>query len=154
MTTSTRLLLTTLAAASLIACGGGAPATNAPSGGAAAADSSPLGQQLARGGKVYDDQCSSCHGDKGQGDGSVPGVAGGNWLPEAPPAGAKSRTEKFVTAQDVFDFTKRAMPKGGVGSLKDEDLWAVTAWELSKTGVDLGGAPLDATKAKDLKLRK
>ena len=61
---------------------------------------------------------------------------------------------KFVTAQDVFDFTKRAMPKGGVGSVTDEDLWAVTAWELSKSGVDLGAASLDGARAKDVKLRK
>jgi cytochrome c len=137
--------------AALAACGGGAPAAKAPSAGAAPKSAT---EQVAIGAKSYGDNCSSCHGDKGEGDADSPVLVGSSALPEAPPKDSKLRSTKFVTAQDVFEFSKAQMPKGGIGSVSDDEIWAITAWTLKENGVQWGDALLGPANAKEIKLRK
>ena len=59
-----------------------------------------------RGGPLYVQYCSKCHGNAGQGNDKAPPVVGQNALPPDPPAVAKYRKSQFHTARDVFDFVK------------------------------------------------
>jgi mono/diheme cytochrome c family protein len=120
----------------VVACGGsGSPAPKAPTpasetsatespsqpeNGAAGGSADPLAQvgqeEIARGAKVYEDQCSFCHGDDAMGQGKTPGLRGD---------GAMSR---FASNQELFDYTKAEMPKNDKGTLSDADTAAVLAW--------------------------
>jgi cytochrome c len=152
------LVATTLfASAALAACGGGKPgAKSAKGGGAPMAIPGAPGpaEQLAKGGKSYADNCSTCHGDKGEGDAPSPAIIGNGALPEAPAKDAELRKSKFVTAQDVYDFTVKTMPKDGVGTVPGDEIWAITAWTLKQNGVEWGTDPLGPANASTVKLRK
>ncbi len=148
---------TLVATAALVGCGGGKPgAKSAKGGGAPLAIPGAPGpaEQLAVGGKSYADNCSTCHGDKGEGDAPSPAIIGNGALPEAPSKDAELRKAKFLTAQDVYDFTVKTMPKDGVGTVTADEMWAITAWTLKQNGVEWGTDPLGPTNAKTIKLRK
>jgi mono/diheme cytochrome c family protein len=118
------------------ACGGGQNEANAPH----PADQVAWGEQL------FAKECADCHGKQGEGH-DAPALVGKNALPLDPPAGAKLRKSQFHTAQDVFDFVKKAMPPKEVGSLSDEQIAAILAFDLKANGVDLVGKHVDATTA-------
>lgn len=133
----------------LSGCGGGAePAASPASGGGSSGGDGGkvLAAQIDEGGTVYKDHCASCHGTKGEGD-SAPAIAGAAALPIAPPSGAKTRKGEFKNAADVEAFVKSAMPIDASGTLTDAQAYAVVAWELHKTGTQLGGVALDAATA-------
>jgi cytochrome c5 len=134
-----------LAFALAIGCGGGdraaetTPASTEPPAGETAAPAEPpaeavppatepagagLQEQLAQADKVWDDSCSVCHGDGGEGKGKKnPAVVGGKAL------------GKFKTGADLLAYVKEKMPKDDPGSLSEAEYLAATAWMLSKNGV-------------------
>ncbi len=125
----------------LLACGGsGSPANDAAV--AKAKKQSPTGA------KVYKSECAGCHGSQGQGLGGTPEVMGPTALPLK---GVGGDIGPFKTAQDVFDYVKKEMPlpKSKVGSLSDEEYWAVVEYMLvgSKRKVSPG---LSAENAADV----
>ncbi len=132
------------AAALVVACGGGKPDANAPH----PADQVAWGQQL------YAKECASCHGDQGEGGKGMnaPAVVGKNALPLDPPAGSKYRKGQFHTAQDVFNYVKKAMPPDNPGELTDEQYAAIIAFDLKANGVDVTGKHIDATTASSIVL--
>ena len=65
--------------------------------------------QATRGGKVYADNCATCHGEDMKGGGGIPGLAG--------PDFQFSWDKKPVGA--LFDYAKANMPPGQAGSLTD-----------------------------------
>jgi S-disulfanyl-L-cysteine oxidoreductase SoxD len=138
------------------ACGGGQAAeSSGPSTPAAAAGKTDtFAAQVDHGQKLYGEKCASCHGAGGEG-GKAPRVVGidKGALPLDPPAGAKYRKTQFKTAADVADFVVKNMPPGGDSSLKEEDYWAILAFDLHANGVDLPHK-LDAPSAKDVVLHK
>ena len=143
------LLLSSLLLPLAMGCGGSADSAagpNVPGTGAGADSGKALAAQIDEGSTVYKDSCSSCHGTKGEGD-SAPAIVGMKALPLAPPAGAKTRKTEFKNAADLESFVKSAMPIDAPGSLTDAQAFAVVAWELHKTGTDIGGVPLDASNA-------
>ena len=95
-------------------------ATETPAADPGAGGSDPLAQvsqdEIARGAKVYEDQCSFCHGDDAMGQGKTPALKGD---------GAMSR---FASNKELFDYTKAEMPKNDKGTLSDADTAAVLAW--------------------------
>jgi cytochrome c len=131
--------------------------------------------QASQGATVFANECASCHGDRGQGVGSVPAVLGAGALPETPrnsmsssdpasgdpqllqlqaqarPAGAAWR-DPFITAQDLFTFLTTHMPKGRVGELKQTDYWAVTRFMLAVQGANMPTAGTDAANANSIKI--
>jgi ubiquinol-cytochrome c reductase cytochrome c subunit len=143
----------------VVACGGG----NAESGGAttpaSSSGSGPAPQtfaaQVEHGQKLYGEKCASCHGAGGEGSANAPRVVGVDKgaLPLDPPAGAKYRKTQFKTAADVAGFVVKAMPPGGDPSLKEEDYWAILAFDLKANGVELPHK-LDASNAKEVVLHK
>jgi cytochrome c len=91
--------------------------------------------QIDEGKKLYGKHCAKCHGDNGQGGKKAPPVVGKDALPLDPPANAKLRTDKFHTAADVGTFVAKNMPLKKGGSLKEDEYWAILAFDLSANGV-------------------
>jgi mono/diheme cytochrome c family protein len=125
--------------------------------------------KASQGATVFATECAGCHGDRGQGVGSVPAILGEGALPETPrnsaasdsasgdpqllqlqaqarPAGAAWR-DPFRTAQDLFTFLTTHMPKGRVGEVKPQDMWALTSFMLAVQGANMpptGAGPANA----------
>jgi PQQ-dependent dehydrogenase (methanol/ethanol family) len=96
----------------------------APAGGFTAA-------QAARGGAVYMQSCSECHGAH------LEGQAG-------PPLTGESFDALYGqgTAAELYDFTSRQMPQNAPGSLTQAQYLDVTAYLLARNGMPAGSAPL------------
>ena len=75
-------------------------------------------------------------------------------LPRDPPAGAKGRTVKLGSAQDLFAYVKAEMPPLAPGSLNDEDAWAVVAHVLRENGKDWGADDLGPKNASALAIHR
>lgn len=134
-------VLLSLALASALACGGGdkgadtTPSANQAGGDQGAAGS--LSEQLAQADKVWEESCTTCHGESGEGKGRKnPAVVGGKAL------------DKFKDAGELLTYLREKMPKDDPASLPERDYLAITAWLLSKNG-KLGDAtsPLTAESA-------
>jgi len=140
------------------ACGNSPPANTGGTGGDTSGGgggggtaSGGVDAQIAQGKSLYAENCASCHGANGEGKGA-PAVVGKAALPLDPPSGAKQRKGQFKTAADVFEFTKKTMPPGAGGSLKDDEYWAILAFDLKANGVALD-KKLDASNAASVHLR-
>ena len=149
-------LLAPLFALSLAGCGGASssappppppPAAAAPTASAAPAT---FAEQVELGGKLYGENCASCHGASGSG-GKAPPVVGlsKGALPLNPPATAKYRKSQFKTVADVADFAVKTMPPTAPGSLSGEQYWAILAFDLKANGINLE-KKLDGTVAQGL----
>ncbi|HEY4122213.1 MAG TPA: cytochrome c [Byssovorax sp.] len=103
-----------------------------------AAGESPAAAQIARGQQVFAQKCAKCHGAGGEGGKDAPALVGAKALPLDPPPGAKHRTAKFHTGADVATFVKANMPGDAPGTLTDEELTAVLAFDLKANGVNVG----------------
>jgi mono/diheme cytochrome c family protein len=112
------------------------------------------------GANVFAAECAKCHGQRGEGIGSVPAILGPGALPEYPrsavgandpaqsdpqllqiqaqsrPAGAAWR-DPLRTAQDLFTFLTTHMPKGNVGGIKQADTWTLVNFMLAAQGAAL-----------------
>lgn len=130
-----------LAAALTFSCGGAQTGAQARS----VADAK---KRTPEGASVFERQCAGCHGKSGEGLGSAPALMGPSALPlYAPgdpaatagqqPSGESSEPgepvrQPFRTAEDLHAYVKEWMPlpKDRIGSLKDEDYWAVVNFIL------------------------
>jgi len=107
----------------------------------------PAGSGSAERGKaVYDAQCMACHGanlEGGIGDRLIGGrgTLAGNDPTKAP---VKTVESYWPHATTLFDYIKRAMPLTAPESLSDDDVYAVTAYILSRANIVPGDATLDA----------
>jgi len=128
-----------LGSLSLVACATTepAPATASASSAATAAPAS-FADQVAAGGKLYGENCASCHGASGEG-GKAPRVVGlkEGALPLDPPADRKYRKTQFVTVADVANFVVANMPPKKAGSLPADQYWDILAFDLHANGIDL-----------------
>lgn len=113
-----------------------APAAAEPSDAPPAAAS--FDDQVARGQALYGQHCASCHGADGTGD-SAPAVVGPGVL------------TRFANAAEVFAFASEKMPGNAPGSLTDEDMLAILAFDLHANGIALE-APLAPANAADISL--
>jgi len=76
---------------------------------------------------LYQQQCASCHGDKGQG-GIANRLAGGGGLNTTTPIKTVGSFWPYPTT--IFDYTRRAMPHKAPQSLSNDQLYAATAYIL------------------------
>jgi cytochrome c len=76
---------------------------------------------------LYQQQCASCHGDKGQG-GIANRLAGGGGLNTNTPVKTVGSFWPYPTT--IFDYTRRAMPHNAPQSLSNDQLYAATAYIL------------------------
>ncbi len=110
------------------------------------------------GAAVFEQNCASCHGQRGEGLAQAPAVMGAGALPlyvrdpsttsnpafqdiaeqqrkQSLPPGADARGA-FRTASDLFKYVSREMPRplSKRGSLSPEDYWAVVNFILAGHG--------------------
>ncbi len=168
ITTERRLLAAAAVSACLCACaiapgsgsndgtaapqyGFGQPAT--PEEVARFYSSLPDGSDLPRGsgtvaqGKVlYEAQCVACHGDNLQGGLGDRLIGGRGTLVNADPAKAPVKTVEsyWPYATTLFDYIKRAMPLTAPDSLSDDQVYALSAYILSRANIVAVDATMDA----------
>jgi len=150
--------------------------------GLAACSATPLGatetgiqaarQKAPEGSGVFERECASCHGKRGEGLSAAPSIIGAGALPtyardrstqgnvatqaenqqdNLRPPGQQTR-QPFRTAQDLFDFVSQWMPlpQARVGSLKPEEYWAVVNFILTAHGVAVPPEGITAANAKSV----
>lgn len=115
----------------LVGCGGGkAPVT--------AASNNTLDGQVSAGAKVYEGQCASCHGGKGEGGDKAPALIGPKAL------------DDYKNAKEAFAYIKDNMPPTAPKSLSDDEYWQVTAYLIKQNNLEMTG-PLTPASAESVK---
>jgi cytochrome c len=85
----------------------------------------------AQGAKIFADQCEACHGPAGKGGvTSAPALLAAKG-PEANPWDRGVMAVKVPYPTIMWSFINRAMPYGNEGSLKPDEVYALTAYLLS-----------------------
>jgi S-disulfanyl-L-cysteine oxidoreductase SoxD len=97
---------------------------------------------VADGAVVYREQCAGCHGARGEGAGTFPAVAGAVGSLRSPKP-LLTVGSYWPTATSLFEYTRRAMPYATPGSLKVDQVYAVSAYVLFLNGVVGADAVLD-----------
>lgn len=93
------------------------------------------------GAQVYEVRCKECHGEAGAGGDQAALVGSPEDLKQAPPI--KTVGSYWPYATTLFDYTRRAMPFEEPGTLNADQLYAVTAYVLSLSGIVDEDATLD-----------
>jgi hypothetical protein len=112
----------------------------------------PSGRGTAREGRsIYALHCAVCHGEKGEGVGSYPPVAGG--------AGTLKGNNPVTTvgsywpyATTVWDYINRAMPPQNPGSLSANEVYSTTAFILYLNGIVKDEEVIDAKTLPKMKM--
>jgi cytochrome c len=95
----------------------------------------PNSRGNARSGRpIYEAQCASCHGAKGEGLAGNPPLAGGQGT-LATDHPLKTVGSYWPYATTVWDYINRAMPYQNPGSLRADEVYAVTAYVLYLNGI-------------------
>ena len=105
---------------------------------------------VSRGREVFDQQCASCHGDKGEGSVGDRLVGGQGTLGTAKPV--RTVGSYWPYAPTLFDYIRRAMPQNAPQSLGNEDVYAVSAYILHLNGLLPADATLDAKSLAVIKM--
>ena len=84
---------------------------------------------VAQGEKLFMDNCSTCHGEFGEGNGRWPVLAGGKGsLTSDNPV--KTVGSYWPYASTVFDYVRHAMPYGNAESFSVDEYYALVAYVL------------------------
>jgi cytochrome c len=99
------------------------------------------------GAEIFIAKCAVCHGPEGQGGKIGPRVVGGQADTETLKTMKPVRTVGgyWPYATSVWDFIRRAMPRGQSGTLTPNEVYSLTAFILSKSGIIQEGDVLDQT---------
>lgn len=93
----------------------------------------PIGSGTAAAGKpIYQAHCQSCHGVEGSGG------SGGELVGRSPlngPHPDQTVGNYWPYATTIFDFIRRSMPLDAPRSLRDEEVYALTAYLLYLNGI-------------------
>jgi mono/diheme cytochrome c family protein len=94
--------------------------------------------QVARGARVFEENCARCHGAEGQGTEKAPLLVGPGALP-VDPRPDQDRAVRFRSAAEVARFAMHNMPPDPElrARIEEEDYWAVVAFALSANGIEL-----------------
>jgi cytochrome c len=85
------------------------------------------------GAKVYEEKCQVCHGAKGAGQPNDRLVGGQGTLASKAPVRTIGSYWPYATT--VFDYVRRSMPYTHPQSLRNEEVYAVTAYLLNLNGI-------------------
>ena len=98
-----------------------------------------------KGKAIYEGQCLACHGDQLQGGIGDRLIGGRDTLvkKESVKAPVKTVESYWPYATTLFDYIKRSMPLMMPGSLSDDEVYAVSAYLLSRAGIVPADAVLD-----------
>ena len=89
---------------------------------------------VAQGKPIYETLCASCHGERGQGMGPYPALAGGQGtLASKDPVLTVGSYWPYATT--VWDYIRRTMPYQKPGSLTVDEAYSVTAFILFLNGI-------------------
>ena len=102
----------------------------------------PGSGSVGHGREVFDQQCTACHGAKGEGGVGDRLVGGQGTL--ATPKPVRTVGSYWPYAQTLFDYIRRAMPQNAPQSLSNDDVYAVSAYILNLNGLLPADATLDA----------
>lgn len=96
-----------------------------------------------QGRRIYEDRCSGCHGDRGQGVNRLgPRLVGGfGTLKTDNPVLTVGSYWPYATT--VWDYIHRAMPYGQAGSLTANQTYALAAFLLYMNGIVKGNAVMN-----------
>ena len=112
----------------------------------AANEASPV---IANGARLFDDHCTVCHGERGEGGEGIhraaPQVLGPKVLATA---GGK---RNFSNARELFDFISNEMPATNPGKLKSSEYWDIVTYMTSENGVAVE-RPITARTAASVRL--
>lgn len=92
--------------------------------------------------EVFDQQCASCHGAKGEGGLRDQLVGGQATIATAKPV--RTVGSYWPHAPTLFDYIRRAMPQNAPQSLDVNDVYAVSAYILNLNGLVPADTTLDA----------
>lgn len=112
---------------------------------------------VASGASLFATQCASCHGAKGEGIAPNPPLIGRDAAAEGFRFGSDPKLVKTIGnywpyATTLFDYVKRAMPLAAPGSLRDDEVYALTAYLLAENGVIARDAMLDAAALRQVRM--
>src|SRR3979490_50617 len=110
----------------------------------------PGSGRVSHGHEVFDQQCASCHGAKGEGGVGDRLVGGQGTL--ATPKPVRTVGSYWPYAPTLFDYIRRAMPQNAPQSLSNDDVYAVSAYILSLNGLLPANATLDAKSLAAIKM--
>jgi cytochrome c len=102
----------------------------------------PGSGSVKHGNEVFDQQCASCHGAKGEGGLGDQLVGGQGTI--ATPKPVRTVGSYWPYAPTLFDYIRRAMPLNAPQTLSDDDVYAVSAYILNLNGLVATDAALDA----------
>lgn len=104
----------------------------------------PKGSGAAREGRaLYEAQCGACHGVRGEGVGDYPPLVGGRGtLTSDQPLYTVGSYWPYATT--VWDYINRAMPYQSAGTMRPDEVYAVTAYVLFLNGIVRETQVLDA----------
>jgi S-disulfanyl-L-cysteine oxidoreductase SoxD len=99
--------------------------------------------QSARGKALYGEQCADCHGANLKGE-TAPALAGEAFV----------NSWNGLSADDVFEYMKRSMPRGAAGSLSREQTADILAYMLTANGFPAGkkDLPSDITALQAIRI--
>jgi hypothetical protein len=100
--------------------------------------------------EVFDQQCSACHGSKGEGGVGDRLVGGQGTI--ATPKPIKTVGSVWPSAPTLFDYIRRAMPQNAPQSLSNDEVYAVSAYILNMNGLLAADAVLDAKTLSAIKM--
>ncbi|CCE04845.1 putative sulfite oxidase cytochrome subunit (SoxD) [Bradyrhizobium sp. STM 3843] len=90
----------------------------------------PVGKgTVAQGEKLFMDNCATCHGEFGEGNGRWPVLAGGKGSLTADNP-VKTVGSYWPYASTVFDYVRHAMPFGNAETLSVDDYYSLVAYVL------------------------
>ena len=89
---------------------------------------------VAEGEALYAERCAGCHGEFGEGQGSIPALLGGEGT-LATDAPVRTIGSYWPHAPTLFDYIRRAMPEGHAFSLSPKEIFAITAYLLNINGI-------------------
>ena len=95
-----------------------------------------------QGAEIYARKCQACHGASGEGGLADPLVGGQGTLASDHPV--RTVGSYWPYAATLFDYVRRAMPLDAPQSLSADEVYALTAYVLSRNGVVPAGAVMDA----------
>src|ERR1700716_697139 len=102
----------------------------------------PGSGSVSHGQEVFDQQCASCHGAKGEGGLGDRLVGGQGTI--ATPKPVRTVGSFWPYAPTLFDYIRRAMPQNAPQSLDNNEVYAVSAYILNLNGLLPADATLDA----------
>lgn len=110
----------------------------------------PRQGSVAQGRALFDAQCSTCHGSKGEGGIGDRLVGGQDSLASAKPI--KTVGSFWPYAPTLFDYIHRAMPMNAPQSLSHDETYAVVAYILNMNGLVPDDAVMDAVTLPAVKM--